>query len=135
MTNKEALATDLFEAKAPEVADGCDEPFALSWKEDYAAAMDVYTDRDGTITSLGVHTPGPHTAEGIGIGSTLGQLPYEAAEMREAGFGQSGVFVSDGERWLGFLFDESIEKVKQKSTVTFIEVTGSSKPALMRDGC
>lgn len=82
---------------------------------------------------------GPQTAAGVGVGSTLGELKeaYAAdlSDPADAGYGQSGAFLSEGDAWIGFLFDPAAADVSDSSPVTFIEVTKGNKPDLMRDGC
>ncbi len=137
MGRDEALATGLFDADVEGGAEECERTEPLAWKADYAASLDVLTRDDGTIVSLGVRGEEPRTAEGLGVGSTLRQVSrtYETAEMTEAGYGQTGVFVTDGERWLGFLFDADVESIGPKAKVTLVEVTRGTRPSLMRDGC
>ncbi len=53
----------------------------------------------------------------------------------EAGYGQTGLFVSEGAGWIGFLFNAKPDAVAATDTVTFVEVTRGAKPGLMRDGC
>lgn len=138
MTKADALATGLFDADVVVGGDECERTEPLQWKSSFGSAVDVLTTDDGTIASLGVSGPGPKTADGLGIGSTLADVSgvYETAEMLEAGYGQTGVFVNDGtDAWLGFLFDATTDDIEQTSPITFIEVTQGSRPDLMRDGC
>lgn len=131
----EALATQVA-VKQPETDDGC-ELSELAWLDSYKNALDVWVGEDGKVVSIGVFKPGPRTAEGLGVGSTLADVSkvYDDAEMGEFGYDQSGVVVSDGDRWLGFLFDETLDEVNRKSIVSFVEVTNDRKPSLMRVGC
>jgi len=133
MTVDEALDTGLFEA---EVKSSCDGVEPLGWKPPLDDAFDVYV-ADDEISSLGVVAEGPKTAEGLGVGDTLGDFRgvYETAELREAGYGQSGLFVTDGSAWLGLLFDAPMDSLDPDAPVTFIEVTDGARPGLMRDGC
>jgi hypothetical protein len=136
----DALETGLFDADV-QPAEGCEKP--LVWKDDFVG-VDVVTGADGTITSLGVrHADGPRTADGLGVGSRFGELietyggDLSAPEV--AGYGQVGVYVRQGDDWLGFLFGDatSIEQVDNDPgfEVTFAEATRFEKPGLMRDGC
>ena len=136
MTTAEALATNVVNKPIPVADDPC-EPRALDWLDSYDDALDVWTSQSGKIVSIGVFKPGPRTVEGIGIGSTLAEVSdaYENAEMLEAGFDQTGVFVTDGDRWLGFLFDAKLDDISRTSTVHFMEVSGQEKPSLIRSGC
>lgn len=137
MTKDEALATGLFDADVEVPGEGCGRVEPLAWKADYTSSLDVLTKDDGTVVSLGIRGDQPRTADGLGVGSTLRQVSqvHENAELTEAGFGQTGVFVTEGEQWLGFLFDADPETISQKSKVLMVEVTQGTKPDLMRDGC
>ncbi|MTB87449.1 hypothetical protein H9L21_06165 [Aeromicrobium senzhongii] len=137
MTRDEALATGLFEADAPVRGEDCGRVAPLAWKPDYASSLDVLAQEDGTIVSLGVRGEQPRTADGLGVGSTLRQVSgvHETAELTEAGYGQTGVLVTDGDRWLGYLFDADPESVGPNDEVVLVEVTQGTKPDLMRDGC
>ncbi|MFD1859991.1 hypothetical protein EHW97_11950 [Aeromicrobium camelliae] len=138
MTVDEALATGLFDADVQIHDCGEGTPASpLAWKEPLRDTLDVYV-ADGTITSLGVRGEGPKSAEGLGVGNTLADFrgAYETAEMREAGYGQTGLFVTDGTQWLGFLFDAPVASMAQDTPVTFMEVTGGEgRPSLTRDAC
>lgn len=137
MTRDEAFDTGLFDADVEVPGEGCGRVEPLGWKSDYAGSLDVLTKDDGTVVSMGVRGEQPKTAEALGVGSTLRQVSraYETAEMTEAGYGQTGIFVTEGDAWLGFLFNEDLEAIGPKSKVTMMEVTAGTKPDLMRDGC
>ncbi|WP_313408662.1 hypothetical protein [Aeromicrobium sp.] len=137
MTRDEAFDTGLFDADVEVPGEGCGRVEPLAWKSDYAASLDVLTKEDGTVVSIGVRGEQPKTAEALGVGSTLGQVSraYETAEMTEAGYGQTGIFVTEGDAWLGFLFNEDLEAIGPKSKVVMMEVTTGTRPDLMRDGC
>jgi len=137
MTRDEALDTGLFDEDVPVGGEECGRAEPLGWKPDYASSLDVLTKEDGTVVSLGVRGEQPRTADGLGVGSTLRQVSavYETAEMTEAGYGQTGVFVTEGDAWLGFLFDENVDAIDSRSKVTMLEVTSGTRPDLMRDGC
>lgn len=141
MTKAEAEATGLFDVDVTD--DGCGTTAPLTWKAAYQG-VDVQTDPDGTVVSLGVRSAdGPRTSQGFGVGSTFGELLEvyggELSAPEEAGYGQVGVFVQDNDRWLGYLFGEaeSIEALDNNMglKVTFVEATQGEKPGLMRDGC
>lgn len=137
MSKADALATGVFEAGAPAPVDGCPTP-PLSWKEPFKKDVDVLTLDSGAIASLGVSGKGPKTEAGVGIGSTLADLKKAYDNLTgpaEAGYGQSGAYVEDGDAWIGFLFNEAPAAMKDSSVVTFIEVSKGNKPGLMRDGC
>lgn len=137
MTKDEALATGLFDADVEVGGEECGREEPLGWRTEYASTLDVLTTEDGTVVSLGVRGEQPRTSDGLGVGSTLRQVSkvYETAEMTEAGYGQTGVFVTDGEKWLGFLFDADIDTITRKEKVLLVEVTQGTRPDLMRDGC
>ena len=100
-------------------------------------ALDVYTDNAGTIASIGVAKSGPHTRSGLQVGSTYERVQEVLGDVEpeEAGYGQTGLFVSEGSGWIGFLFDATPATVQATDKVTFIEVTRGTKPGLIRDGC
>lgn len=135
MSKRAAYGTDYFDADVR--VPSCDRIDDLQWKPGYEGTLDVLTREDGHVQSLGVLKRGPETRSGIGIGTTyetvqgvLGDVP-----VHEAGYGQTGLFVHKGDRWIGFLFDAPPDAVAKDSPVTFIEVTRGSKPGLRRDGC
>ena len=137
MTRDEALATGLFDEDVPVRGEDCGRDTPLGWKPAYASSLDVLTTEDGTVVSLAVRGEQPRTADGLGVGSTLREVSatYETAEMTEAGYNQTGVFVTEGDAWLGFLFDENVDAIDSRSKVTMLEVTSGTRPDLMRDGC
>ncbi|GAA3529310.1 hypothetical protein AFL01nite_01380 [Aeromicrobium flavum] len=137
MTKQQALDTGLFEADVEVPGEDCGRVLPLGWKADYASSLDVLTKDDGTVVSLGIRGEQPRTSDGLGVGSTLREVSgvHETAELVEAGYGQTGVFVTDGERWLGYLFDADPESIGPKDAVSLVEVTQGTRPDLMRDGC
>ncbi|TXJ07734.1 MAG: hypothetical protein E6Q27_00720 [Aeromicrobium sp.] len=132
----DALATNLMVRSGAEPNDECEVP-PLTWIDQYGDALDVRMSQDGNIVSVGVFKPGPHTLEGLGVGSTLADIEkvYDDAEMAEAGYNQTGVYVSDGDRWIGFLFNETLNDITPSALVHFVEVSAHEKPELIRDGC
>lgn len=139
MTKAQSEPTGLFEYDIDD--EGCVIP--MKFKDSFKGA-DVIADQSGTIVSLGsTSKDGPRTDKGLGVGSTFGELieTYggDLSAPEKAGYEQVGVYVQDGDKWLGFLFGE-VETVERANndpgvTVTFAEATVGDKPALMRDGC
>ncbi|MEJ7635472.1 hypothetical protein [Aeromicrobium sp.] len=130
-----AFGTGYFDTDV--AAPGCEPVVDLVWRPAYRDTLDVFTNDDGSIRSIGIRQAGPRTRSGLGVGSTyesvqgvLGDVPPEVA-----GYGQTGLFVSEGNGWIGFLFNATPEAVQPTDPVTFIEVTRGAKPGLMRDGC
>jgi hypothetical protein len=135
MSKQAAYATGYFDADVPKTA--CDGVDDLVWKLPYRNALDVYTADNGTIVSIGVRAAGPRTRSGLGIGSTFEAVQdvLGGVEPVEAGYGQTGLYVQEGNGWIGFLFDAAPAAVTDASPVTFIEVTRGVRPGLIRDGC
>lgn len=109
------------------------------WKGKLSEGLDVIVGRDQRIVSLGMTKPGLETREGISIGNS-----YAAVDRTYAGrlegpvrmdYGQAGVFLRDGDKWIGFGFDNEPGRLADDSRVAFIEVTRGNRPGLIRDGC
>lgn len=135
MSKQAAYATGYFDADVSVPA--CNRTDDLAWKAGYSEQLDVRTHDDGSVSAIGVRGGGPRTRSGLGVGSTyesvqgvLGDVPPEAA-----GFDQTGLFVSEGAGWIGFLFNATPDAVQPTDTVTFIEVTSGERPGLTRSGC
>ncbi|WP_370214946.1 hypothetical protein [Aeromicrobium sp.] len=136
MTEQQALATGYFVADVADPTDGC--PVRpLAWRGEYVDAVDVQTSRAGEVRSIGVRGEGVDTDAGLGVGSTYGELKGSTSDPEAVGFGQTGVFVEDSAAgtWIGFLFDESPDRLTDASRVSFVEVTKGARPELVRDGC
>ena len=137
MSKDAAVATGMFDADVPAPVEGC-EPYALVWKKEYKG-LDVLTRDDGSIAAIGSFKDGPRTAKGIGFGSTFGEVQKAYPDLSpvvDAGFGQAGAFIVEGDAYIGLLFGEATKStITTKSRVTFMEVTNGSKPDLMRSGC
>ena len=138
MSKKEALATGLFDADTPALVDGCPvEP--LTWKEAYGDLIDVRTLGNGEISSIGIRDKAPRTEDGLGVGSTYAEVraAIEDGKPVEAGYSQSGLYEYDPQTggWVGYLFDATVDQLKDSDPVTFVEITKNAQPGLMRDGC
>jgi|GEM_PF-2604518 len=138
MTSQQALATGLI-VRDTERENVCDGTF-YRWKSDQAhAALDLYTDNAGKIVSMGVSRGTYPTDQDIRIGDRLSAVREaygdRLSDVQSAGYDQDGVFVHDGDRWLGFLLDSARDGVNDSTRVIFMEVTRGDKPGLMRDGC
>lgn len=138
MSKAEAAATGLFNTDVDHGADDCRGVAPLEWKPSVGAGLDVFLNDSDHIVSIGISKSTPKTAEGIGVGSTLAQIQDAYADLtpvEEAGFDQSGNYVVDGDRYLGFLYNENALDATDSSKVVFMEVTKGDKPELIRDGC
>ncbi|WP_162891336.1 hypothetical protein [Aeromicrobium sp. A1-2] len=135
MSKQEAYATGYFKADVTSaVCEGVDD---LVWKVPYRDALDILTRDDGSVFSIGIHKAGPRTRSGLGVGSTYETVQGVLGDVdpQEAGYGQTGLFVSEGGGWIGFLFNPAPGEISANDKVTFIEVTRGAKPDVMRDGC
>ncbi|KQV75115.1 hypothetical protein ASC61_08930 [Aeromicrobium sp. Root344] len=135
MSKQDAYATGYFDADVSVPA--CNRTDDLVWKAGYNDQLDVRTNDDGSVSAIGIRGAGPRTRSGLGVGSTyesvqgvLGEVAPEAA-----GLGQTGLFVSEGAGWIGFLFNAAPDAIAPTDTVTFVEVTSGARPGLTRSGC
>ncbi len=119
-------------------AESCDGGPFYRWRGQWSGGMDVIVN-DGIIQSLGLSKDGPETAQGISIGNTYGALKGTYGDSLSdpvtMDYGQPGVFLEDGKRWLGFLLDASPDSHNDKSRIVFIEASVDARPGLLRDGC
>ncbi|WP_332644156.1 hypothetical protein [Aeromicrobium sp.] len=138
MSKAQAAATGLFNTDVDHGSDDCRGVSPLEWKPSVGTGLDVFLNDSDRIVSMGISAGGPKTAEGIGVGSTLGQIQDAHADLtpvEEAGFDQSGNYIVVGDRYLGFLYNENAFDTTESSKVVFMEVTKGDKPELIRDGC
>lgn len=138
MSEADAIKTGLLEKSDAEAVDGCPPP-PVVWKAPYADQLDLYLDPQGNIATIGTLKGATvKTSKGIGVGSSLAEVQKaypEADDPQKAGYGQSGVIASSGDKHIGFLFDPAPAELGDDDQVTFIEVTQGEEPSLMRDGC
>lgn len=138
MSKEDAIETGLLEAGSEAPVEGCPVP-ALLWKPPFEEQLDVQVDTQGNVASIGTWKSATvKTTKGIGTGSTLAEVQEaypDASDPKESGYGQSGVIVSDDDKYLGFLFNPAPADLKPADVVTFMEVTEGEAPSLMRDGC
>jgi hypothetical protein len=136
MTVDEANATGLFEPFEEVADDPCAEfnP-PIQWKAPRTEELKIRVE-DDKVTALGIRG-GVETAEGVGIGSTYGEVEQAYPDVKaepSQGFG-STVYLKDGDKWLGMGFDEDPDQIKDSSTLLYMEMTVGSKPATFLDGC
>lgn len=135
MSKNDALATGYLVADVPVPSCGIDQ---LQWKPDYKWALDIDTYDDGSVASMAVNQPGPRTRSGLQVGSTYVSVKSvlgEGAAPVVAGNDQTGLFVNEGDNWMGFLFDATPETVTDDTPVKLIEVRLGAKPNLVQGGC
>lgn len=118
---------------------GCEGDY-WTWAGQLSEGLDVITDQQGVIGSLGMTKAGLETPEGISIGNSLKALRdtygTELSAPAANDYGSAAVFLQgNGDGWLGFGFDVSPEELKPTSRVTFIEASKGSRPGMLRDGC
>ena len=135
MSKQAAYGTGYFDADVSVPA--CNRTDDLVWRANYNDQLDVLTNDNGSVYSIGVRGGGPRTRSGLGVGSTYESVQGVLGDVapEQAGYNQTGLFVSEGNGWIGFLFNATPDAVQPTDTVTFVEVTRGAKPGLMRDGC
>lgn len=111
------------------------------WAGHLAQGQYVSTDQQGTIVALGSQSSKYVTNKGDAVGATLADLREsygdELSGPKPTDYGQSRFLFRDGQRWIGFFFDEGPNAVKDSSVVKAIEVTNGQEPDFGRilDGC
>jgi hypothetical protein len=134
---KAAVDAGYFE-EDPKRGKACEGGPFFKWRGQWSGGMDVIV-HDGTIQSLGLSKDSPETAEGISVNNSYGALKEtygdRLSEPVTMFYDQPGVFLHDGDRWLGFLLDASPETLNDKSRIVFLEVSVGNRPGLLRDGC
>ncbi|WP_300682704.1 hypothetical protein [Nocardioides sp.] len=108
------------------------------WSAPNTAGLDLVTS-GGTISAIGIHSSRYRTADGVGVGSRLSEIraAYPSGRIKvTSDYGQPGILVHEGDKWLGFLFgDATSATLNTSSMVTFAEVSQGARPGLLRDGC
>lgn len=134
MSRDEANATGYLEYKSTN--ESCEGPL-WQWKPDYRESLDLSFPSDGSkVASIGIRGEFPRTRSGYGVGTTWKELKSVVDQGPEmAGYSQTGVYVQEGDAWIGFLFDVSTDELTDDHKVMMMEVTTGTKPGLMRDGC
>jgi hypothetical protein len=127
-----------FMERDPQREKSCEGTF-WKWKGQWSAGLDVLVDEDKQISSLGMSKDGLETPEGISIGNSYAAVDKTYGDRLEGpvrmDYGQAGVFLRDGDKWIGFGFDNKPGQLADDSRVVFIEVSRGNRPGLIRDGC
>lgn len=127
-----------FMERDPQREQSCEGTF-WKWTGQLSEGLDVIVGADQRITALGMTKPGLETPEGISIGNSYAAVDRTYGERLEGpvrmDYGQAGVFLQDGDKWIGFGFDNEPGQLADDSRVAFIEVTRGNRPGLLRDGC
>lgn len=127
-----------FMERDPKREQSCEGTF-WKWKGQLSEGLDVIVGADQRITALGMSKPGLETVEGISIGNSYAAVDKTYGDRLEGpvrmDYGQAGVFLRDGDKWIGFGFDNEAGQLADDSHVAFIEVTRGARPGLLRDGC
>jgi len=127
-----------FMERDPKREQSCEGNF-WKWKGQLSQGLDVIVGRDQRITAMGMSKPGLETDEGISIGNSYAAVDKTYGDRLEGpirmDYGQAGVFLREGDKWIGFGFDNKPGQLADDSHVVFIEVTRGARPGLLRDGC
>jgi hypothetical protein len=127
-----------FMEQDPQREEACEGAF-WKWKGQWSQGLDVVVDDDEQISALGMSKDGLETPEGISIGNSYAAVDKTYGDRLEGPVrmdsGQAGVFLHDGDNWVGFLFDNQPGQLADTSRVVFVEVTSGNRPGLLRDGC
>jgi len=127
-----------FMERDPQREQACEGTF-WKWKGQWSQGLDVLVGGDKQISSLGMSKDGLETPEGISIGNSYAAVDKTYGDRLEGPVrmdsGQAGVFLHDGDNWVGFLFDNKPGQLADDSRVVFIEVSRGNRPGLLRDGC
>ncbi|HJR88783.1 MAG TPA: hypothetical protein VJ782_01320 [Aeromicrobium sp.] len=122
----------------PQREQACEGTF-WKWKGQWSQGLDVIVGTDRQIVSLGMARAGLETPEGISVGNTYAAVDNTYGDRLEGpvrmDYGQAGVFLRDGDNWVGFGFDNEPGRLVDTSRVAFIEVSRGNRPGLIRDGC
>ena len=137
MNIKQAVDAGFME-RDPQRESACEGTF-WKWKGQWSEGLDVLVSANGRISALGMSRPGLETPEGISIGNSYAAVDRTYGDRLEGPdrmeYGQAGVFLRDGDNWIGFGFDNQPGRLFDTSRVAFIEVTRGDRPGLLRDGC
>lgn len=141
MTKAEAAATCLLEVDVKDRV--CEGTEPLVPKAPYTSSFDIILDRTGRVIDLGGAGKNLETDGGVRVGSSLAYV--KAAYPQATGptdlggdaapYHQSGVFIRDGENYLGLLFDKPAAQVRHTDVVRFMEISQGRPPGLFRDAC
>jgi len=127
-----------FVQRDPKREQACEGTF-WKWTGQLSEGLDVIVGADKRIAALGMSKAGLETPEGISIGNSYAAVDKTYGERLEGPvrmeYGQAGVFLQDGDKWIGFGFDNEPGRLADDSRVVFIEVSRGNRPGLLRDGC
>jgi len=137
MSVQQAIDTGFIE-RDPQREQACEGTF-WKWKGQLSQGLDLIVGEDKRIAALGMSRAGLETPEGISIGNSYAAVDNTYGDRLEGpvrmDYGQAGVFLRDGNNWIGFGFDNKPGQLADDSRVAFIEVSEGNRPGLIRDGC